>query len=97
MSGLFFGACGGYATSYHRCGRVEGPGASMVDGTGTVNYLAHGHDGELVEFEVVAKNGERFAGAVELVEGTVPEEGSIMECHNLSRVLDVTIQLEAAP
>lgn len=88
---------GGYATSYHRCGRVEGPGASMVDGTGTVNYLAHGHEGELVEFEVLAKNGERFEGAVEFVEGTVPQEGSIMECHNLSRVLDVTIQLEEAP
>jgi hypothetical protein len=87
---------GGYATSFHRCERVEGPGASMVEGTGTVNYLAQGQGGDLVELEVLANNGERFAGDVQPVDGVVPSEGSVMDCHNLSRVVDLTLQLEAA-
>ena len=48
----------------------------MVEGTGTVNYLAQGQGGDLVEFEVLANNGERFAGDVQPVDGVVPSEGA---------------------
>lgn len=85
----------------YRCERGEEEPPSLFGGDGTLNFIwdqrssgfSEGVNGVVVE----ATNGETFAGDIEFVEGSLPPGGRSSDCHQLARVFDVTIQLEAAP
>lgn len=85
----------------YRCERGEEDPPSLFGGAGTLNFIwdqrSSGFSEGLTGFQVEASNGETFTGDLEFVEGTLPQGGRSSDCHQLARVFDVTIQLEAAP
>lgn len=85
----------------YRCERGEEEPPSLFGGAGTLNFIwdqrSPGFSEGVNRVVVEASNGETFAGDIEFVEGTLPPGGRSSDCHQLARVFDATIQLEAAP